>query len=92
MPDVPTMVQAGYQDFVFATDTVLLAPSQTPTETVNWLERETLKILGTPDMKDKLYEAGFQVRPKGGKEAWARVTKEIDMFKTIIEQAGMKKL
>jgi hypothetical protein len=43
-------------------------------------------------MKEKLYQAGFQVRPKGGKEAWARVTKEIDVFKTIIEQAGMKKL
>ena len=27
MPDVPTMVQAGYEDFVFATDTVLLAGS-----------------------------------------------------------------
>jgi len=46
------MVEAGYKDFVFATDTVLLAPSQTPTEAINWLERETLRILSTPDMKD----------------------------------------
>ena len=92
MPDVPTMVQAGYKDFVFATDTVLLAPSQTPPEAVNWLERETLKILSTPDMKEKLYKTGFQVRPKGAKDAWARVTKEIEMFKGIIEQAGIKKL
>src|ERR1700730_6156189 len=92
MPNVPTMVQAGYRDFVFATDTVLLAPSQTPPEAVNWLEGETLKILSTPDMKEKLYKAGFQVRPKGSKDAWTRVTKEIEMFKTIIEQAGIKKL
>ena len=92
MPDVPTMVQAGYKDFVFATDTVLLAPSQTPPVAVNWLERETLKILSTPDMKEKLYKTGFQVRPKGAKDAWARVTKEIEMFKGIIEQAGIKKL
>ena len=92
MPEVPTMVQAGYQDFVFATDTVLLAPSQTPAEAIDWLERETLKILNTPDMKGKLYSAGFQVRPKGAKDAWARVVKEIDMFKTVIEQAGIKKL
>jgi tripartite-type tricarboxylate transporter receptor subunit TctC len=92
MPNVPTMVQAGYRDFVFATDTVLLAPSQTPPEAVNWLERETLKILSTPDMKEKLYKTGFQVRPKGAKDAWARVTKEIEMFKGIIEQASIKKL
>ena len=92
MPNVPTMVQAGYRDFVFATDTVLLAPSQTPPEAVNWLERETLKILSTPDMKEKLYKTGFQVRPKGAKDAWARVTKEIETFKGIIEQASIKKL
>jgi len=32
------------------------------------------------------------VRPKGADAAWARVTKEIDMFKQIIEQAGVTKL
>lgn len=92
MPDVPTMVEAGYKDFVLATDCVLLAPAKTPPEAVKWLETETLKILSTPEMKEKLFKAGFQVRPKGAKDAWARVTKEIDMFKGIIEQAGMKKL
>jgi tripartite-type tricarboxylate transporter receptor subunit TctC len=92
MPDVPTMQEAGYKDFVFATDTVLLAPAKTPPDAVKWLERETLKVLSTPEMKDKLYAAGFQVRPKGGDAAWARVTREIDMFKAIIDQAGIQKL
>ena len=92
MPDVPTMVEAGYKDFVFATDTVLLAPAKTPPDAVKWLETETLKVLSTPEMKEKLYKAGFQVRPKGADAAWARVTKEIDMFKGIIEQAGIQKL
>jgi tripartite-type tricarboxylate transporter receptor subunit TctC len=92
LPNVPTMQEEGYKDFVFATDTVLLAPAKTPPEAVKWLEQETLKILGTQEMKDKLYKSGFQVRPKGADAAWARVTKEIGMFKDIIEQAGIKKL
>jgi tripartite-type tricarboxylate transporter receptor subunit TctC len=92
LPDVPTMEEAGYKDFVFATDTVLLAPAKTPPDIVAWLERETLKVLGTPEMKDKLYQTGFQVRPKGAKEAWARVTREIELYKNIIEQAGIKKM
>jgi tripartite-type tricarboxylate transporter receptor subunit TctC len=92
MPDVPTMVEAGYKDFVFATDTVLLAPAKTPPEAIKWIETETLKILNTAEMKEKLHKAGFQVRPKGAKDAWARVTKEIDIFKGVIEQAGIKKL
>jgi tripartite-type tricarboxylate transporter receptor subunit TctC len=92
MPDVPTMQEAGYKDFVFATDTVLLAPAKTSPDIVKWLERETLKVLGTPEMKDKLYAAGFQVRAKGADAAWARVTKEIALFKGIIDQAGIQKL
>ena len=92
MPNVPTMVEAGYKDFVFATDTVLLAPAKTPPEAVAWLEKETLKVLGTDAMKERLFKQGFQVRPKGGKDAWARVTKEIDMFKDIIDKAGIKKM
>ena len=92
MPDVPTMAEAGYPDFVFATDTVLMAPAKTPPENVKWLEQETLKVLSTPEMKEKLYKAGFQVRPKGADAAWARVSKEIAMFKDIIDKSGMKKL
>jgi len=92
MPDVPTMIEAGYKDFVFATDTVLLAPSKTPPEAVKWLENETLKVLATEEMKEKLYKSGFQVRAKGADAAWTRVTKEIDLFKSIIDQAGIQKL
>ena len=92
LPDVPTMQEAGYKDFVFATDTVLLAPAKTPPANVKWLESETLKVLKTPEMKDKLFQAGFLVRAKGADAAWARVTKEIDLFKQVIDQASIKKL
>lgn len=92
LPNVPTMAEAGYKDFVLAVDCVLLAPSKTPPDAVKWMETETLKVLSAPEMKEKLYKAGFQVRPKGAKDAWARVTMEMNMFNGIIEQAGMKKL
>ena len=86
------MEEAGYKDFVFAVDCVLLAPAKTPPANVKWLETETLKVLSTPEMKDRLFKSGFQVRPQGADAAWARVTKEIEVFKEIIDQAGVKKL
>jgi tripartite-type tricarboxylate transporter receptor subunit TctC len=92
LPDVPTMLEQGYKDFVFATDTVLLAPSKTPPDRVKWLEDETLKVLSSAEMKAKLFKAGFLVRPQGAGAAWARVTKEIGMFKSIIDQAGIPKM
>jgi tripartite-type tricarboxylate transporter receptor subunit TctC len=92
LPDVPTMAEAGYKDFVFATDCVLLAPAKTPPDIVKWLEAETLKVLGTAEMREKMYKAGFLVRAKGASDAWARVTKEISMFKDIINTAGIPKI
>jgi tripartite-type tricarboxylate transporter receptor subunit TctC len=92
LPDVPTMGEAGYKDFVFAVDCVLLAPAKTPPETIKWLEAETLKVLVSPDTSSKLVTAGFQVRAKGAAAAWTRVMKEVDMFKQIIDQAGVEKL
>jgi tripartite-type tricarboxylate transporter receptor subunit TctC len=92
LPEVPTMIESGYPDFVFATDGVLLAPAKTPPEYVKWLEAETLKVLSTQDLKAKLFQAGFLVRPQGAEAAWARVTKEMELFKSIIDQGGIKKL
>jgi tripartite-type tricarboxylate transporter receptor subunit TctC len=71
---------------------VLLAPAKTPPIEVKWLETATLKILATPEMKDKLFQSGFLVRAKGADAAWARVTQEITTFKQIIDQAGIAKL
>jgi tripartite-type tricarboxylate transporter receptor subunit TctC len=92
LPDVPTMIESGYQDFVFATDAMLLAPAKTPPENVKWLETETLKVLNSQAMKDKMFQNGFLVRAKNGQACWARLTKEMDTFKQIIDQAGIKRL
>ena len=92
IPDVPTMAEAGYPDFVFAVDALLMAPAKTPPAVVKWMEAETLKVLATQEIKDKFYQAGFFVRAKGADAAWARVTKEITEFKDIIDKAGIQKL
>ena len=92
LPYTPTMIESGYPDFVFATDAMLLAPARTPAESINWLETETLKVLNTPAMKDKMFQNGFLVRAKGADACWARVTKEMDTFRQIIDQAGIAKL
>ena len=92
LPDVPTMIESGYDNFVFGTDTALLAPAKTPPEVVKWLETETIKVLSNPDIKEKLYKAGFQARPLGGAHAWARLMQEIKTFKNVINQAGIQKM
>jgi tripartite-type tricarboxylate transporter receptor subunit TctC len=92
MPDVPTMVEAGYKQFVFGVDCALLAPAKTPPAAVKWLETETLKVLKSKDIADKLNKAGFIVRAQGADACWKRVNNEITLFKDIIEKANIKKM
>ena len=92
LPDVPTMEDEGFKDFVFATDCSLMAPAKTPKDIVAWLEKEILAVLGTPEMKERLFKAGFQVQPKGAKAAFTRMDKEIGIFKDVIEKANIQKL
>jgi tripartite-type tricarboxylate transporter receptor subunit TctC len=90
LPDVPTMLEAGYKDFVFETYTALLAPAKTPPEIVSRLEKESLAILARPEMREKLTQSGFQVQAKDGKTHMARIEKEIPLYREIINQAGIK--
>ncbi len=92
LPDIPTMLEAGYPDFVFDTYTALMAPAKTPPEIVGRLEKVALDILSKPDMRQRLTQAGFEVTAKDGKSHMQRVAKEVPMFSEIIAQAGIKKL
>jgi tripartite-type tricarboxylate transporter receptor subunit TctC len=92
LPDIPTMVEAGYKDFIFETYTALMAPAKIPPEARDKLEKTALDILNKPDMKKKLTDAGFEVTAKTGKGHGERIAREVPMFKDIIAQAGMKKL
>jgi tripartite-type tricarboxylate transporter receptor subunit TctC len=92
LPDVPTMAEAGFKDFLLETYVGLMAPAMTPPEIVARLERETLAILLRPDIRDKLVQSGFQVEAKDGKAHMARITREVSMFRELISQAGIKKL
>ena len=92
LPDIPTMLEAGYPDFVFETYTALMAPAKTPPEVVARLEQVALGVLRRPDMRAKLTESGFEVTATPGKEHMARIAREVSMFADIISRAGIKKL
>jgi tripartite-type tricarboxylate transporter receptor subunit TctC len=92
LPDIPTMEEAGYKDFVFETYTAMMAPAKVAPEIVSRLEKVALDILNKPAMREKLTKSGFEVTAKTGKEHTARLVKEVPMFRDIIEKAGIKKL
>jgi tripartite-type tricarboxylate transporter receptor subunit TctC len=92
LPDVPTMTEQGYKDFVFDTYCALMAPAKVPHEIVARLEKVCLDILAKDEFRKKLVIAGFDVTARDGKGHESRIAKEIPMFKKIIEDAGIAKL
>jgi tripartite-type tricarboxylate transporter receptor subunit TctC len=92
LPEIPTMLEAGFPNFVFDTYTAIMAPAKMPPEIVARIEKETLAILRRPEMLAKLEQSGFDVTAKSGKEHMDRVTKEVAMFRDIIEKASIQKL
>ncbi len=60
LPDVPTMAESGYKDFVVSNYFGLLAPPNTPAAIVQKLRDEVAKAVAAPDIVDLFAKQGMQ--------------------------------
>jgi tripartite-type tricarboxylate transporter receptor subunit TctC len=85
-PDIPTAAEAGLTGFDNAGWFGLLAPTGTPKEIVDKVQRDTARILGTDDIKQRLLAVGmvpvgnmptqFAEAIRVESNSWAKVIKE----------------
>ena len=61
MPDVPTMIEMGVPNFVTGSWQGLLAPANTPRQVIAKIHADMVKILSTPEIRDRLTEQGAEV-------------------------------
>lgn len=59
LPNVPTMVELGYPDFVVGNWFALFAPARTPLEIVQQLNAATVKIVAGDEFRSKLLSNGI---------------------------------
>lgn len=90
LPDVPTMQEIGYKDFVFDNFMAFSAPAKTPPEIVARLERETIALLKKPEISQRFVKSGFKVEARPGKAHTERLIREVPMYGQIIKNAGIK--
>ena len=60
LPNVPTTLEAGVADAEYPIWLGLFLPAKTPREIVDKLNRETLKALQEPKVRDKLAALGLR--------------------------------
>ena len=90
VPQVPTFVEAGVPDFVFSSEFGLLLPARTPREIVMRLNREIVKILRLPDVRERL--AGQGAEPVGNTpEEYAVLLKaDLARWAKVVKAAGIR--
>ncbi len=90
LPDVPTMVELGYKDFISDTFQGFLAPANTPPEIVERLATRSVEILKRPQIAEQLRNDGFEVLANGPEAMQKRILNEIPKWRDIIVKAGIK--
>ena len=90
LPDVPTMVELGYKDFISDTFQGFLAPAKTPPAIVELLSAKSIEILKTPKIAEQLRNDGFEVIANGPDGMKKRIDDEVPKWRDIITKAGIK--
>ena len=92
MPDVPTMIELGYADFVVDTFHCMLAPAGTPAEIVDRLAKVSIDSLKEPAFHDKLRSLGFETIANGPDGLRRRIVSDVQRYRDIIAKAGIERV
>jgi tripartite-type tricarboxylate transporter receptor subunit TctC len=87
-PDLPTMTEAGLPGFDISTWFGLMAPAGTPKDVVARWNRDLVKILESPDMKQKLALQGAESTPMTPEAFAAFIASEVPKYAKIIKASG----
>jgi tripartite-type tricarboxylate transporter receptor subunit TctC len=90
LPDIPTLAEAGVRDAEYPIWFGLFAPAGTPRDVVERLNRETLKALQSPKVRDRLVGLGVDAMPLSADEFAAHVDREVGLNAGLARKAGLK--
>jgi tripartite-type tricarboxylate transporter receptor subunit TctC len=90
LPEVPTMVELGYTDFIADTFQGFLAPAKTAPEIVELLSAKSVEILKRPAITEQLRNSGFEIIANGPAGMRKRIEDEVPKWRDIIAKAGIK--
>jgi tripartite-type tricarboxylate transporter receptor subunit TctC len=90
LPAVPTLHEAGIADAEYPIWFGLFVPANTPRDVVDRLNRETLKALDTPKVRDRFVQMGLEPMVMTAKEFDAYVQQEIALNATLVKRVGIK--
>ncbi len=89
LPNVPTIAENGLPGYEHEQWYALFAPGKTPTSTVQLLHREITRVIGLPEINERLVATGHRVIAGTPQQLADRVRRDIDKTRQIMRDSGM---
>ena len=90
LPEVPTMIEAGYSGFTAFTWNGIVAPAGTPRAVVMRLSDAVVGAMKSPEMKEQLAKIGQEAAWNTPDEFAAFLREETEKWRRVIPAAGLK--
>ncbi len=88
LPDVPTMIECGVNDFNISTWYGLFVPAKTPDAILNRLNTSITKALRSDELKRRISKLGGEASPCTPDEFSALIKSELKKYKHVVEVSG----
>lgn len=90
LPAVPTVIEAGFPDFVMEGRFGLLAPSGTHRETISRLNALVIAVIRAPEVRTRFAQLGYEPLGDSPEEFAALIRSDFERFGRLIRQLGLK--
>jgi tripartite-type tricarboxylate transporter receptor subunit TctC len=90
VPDLPTMIEAGFPGFEAVAAFGLMAPAGTPQAVINKVHLDHVKALAPADIRKRLSDIGMEVIASSPAEFAAALAAERPQWTKLIKEAGIK--
>lgn len=90
LPDVPTFIESGLNDFDINSWVALLAPAKTPKAIVDKLNAELNAVLSDPAVRERLNGMGIAATPGSADKFGQEMQRDLTRYGSVVKSAGIK--
>jgi tripartite-type tricarboxylate transporter receptor subunit TctC len=90
MPDVPTVAEQGYPGYNAINWYAFLAPAKTPRDLVQRLNRDLVKAMASPEVREALNKQGLEPATGTPEELARYMEREYQLWARVVKEAGIK--
>ena len=87
LPEVPTVAESGYPGYEATNWYAYVAPAKTPKDVVERLNREIVRALGTPEVKELFAKQGLEPKPSTPEELARTIEREYATWGRVVKEA-----